>query len=163
MKKSLSARLLALLVLCCLFSSCAREERFGYSELNLRLKRVSPSLAFEEEKLFLSDRVWYAFYEKDGRTSMLLTMREDDEGKLDRLTLALGEKDAAGDFMLLASALAKIFIPGADTAAIDAATGFLQTAAVFGNGVEVWREGFYSFSLWASPDTPVVVLEYDDG
>ena len=94
---------------------------------------------------------------------MLLTMREDDEGKLDRLTLALGEKQAAGDFMLLASALAQIFIPGADTAAIDAETGFLQPSAVLGNGVGVWREGFYSLSLWASPDMPVVVLEYDDG
>ena len=156
--------LLILLVLPAVFflSSCAAGERFDYSELNLRLKKRAPEFVFSEERLFLANGVWYAWYGEEGEETMLLTMREDEEKNLDRLTLALCRPTPGNvaDFIRLASVLTEIFIPNAAAEEIGDAVGFTSPEVVTGDVLRQWKKGFYRAVLWGSDLSPVLVLEY---
>lgn len=161
MKKSgIMAPLLVLLVSLTL-ASCARDRRMDYSELNIRIGEINPNCVFDESALFYSNGVYYSFYSLNGENDMLLTMREDEEGKLDRITLTLnGEKKESLDvFSELSLILAEIFIPETDRSALSEKTG-IASAAVFSETVNKYEQGFYSAVLFGSPDAPVFILTY---
>ena len=68
--------MLAALLLCLPLASCARNVRFDYSELNIRLREADDAFCFRETELLYADSTYYAFYAVDGATGRM-TAREE--------------------------------------------------------------------------------------
>lgn len=151
-----------LLLLCLLLCACEKDRRFDYSELNIRIGEENQKYVFDEASLFYSNGIFYSYYSLNDENDMLLTMREDEEGKLDRITLTLdaAKADTGGDFSALSLILAKIFIPDAPMDILSDATGITSGDAIFGEVVNKYEQGFYSAVLFGSPDAPVFILTY---
>ena len=179
--------MIAALLLCLPLTACARNARFDYSELKLRLAEADGAFAFDETDLFFADGTYYAFYAVDGATGrmtareeekgqmtvtegeagMLLTMREDGTGLLDRVTLTLDAdaRDAAPTFVAFAEAIARVFIPGADMDALREKTGLPDADTTDFDGLFAgtpgrYETGFYRASLIPGNEGVVFVVEY---
>lgn len=112
-KKSIIMLLGALLML---FSGCTRSERADYSELNRRLAKEDKAFCFNENDVFFRDGVYYAFYSVLSDDDMLLTMKENDDGRLTCVSLTSSGNEAAGEesktvFSRFAAALTRAFVP----------------------------------------------------
>ena len=178
--------MLAALLLCLPLASCARNVRFDYSELNIRLREADAAYGFRETELFYADSTYYAFYAVDratgrmtareekgqmtvteGETGMLLTMREDGTGLLDRVTLTLDAdaEEAAPTFVAFAEALAGVFIPGVDMDALREKTGLPDAASGAFDGLfrgipGRYETGFYRAELIPGNEGCVFAVEY---
>ena len=70
-------------------TGCVKDKRFDYTELNVRLEETAPQFTFTYTDLFFADGVYYCYYSFSAPEDALLTMKEDQDGKLDRVTLTL--------------------------------------------------------------------------
>ena len=149
MKKNLCC----LLLLCVLFcmAGCHADARFGFAELNARIRAADKSFCFREDTVFFSDDVYYAYYSVQDKNDLLLTMREDADRKLDRicLTLSAASGDASDQFTSFASLLADLFIPDCDLTALYAATG-LDGAQLFRPFTAKYTQGRYTAVMFGS-------------
>ena len=159
--------MLAALLLCLPLASCARNVRFDYSELNIRLREADDAFCFRETELLYADSTYYAFYAVNGEDGMLLTMRGDETGLLDRVTLTLDAdaKEAAGTFVSFAEALARVFIPGVDMDALREKTGLPDAASGAFDGLfrgipGRYETGFYRAELIPGNEGCVFAVEY---
>ena len=161
MPKLTAAGLILLLLIP--FSGCVRDERFDYSELNLRLAELGERFSFDEETLFFADGVYYCYYTLGEPEDALLTMKEDADGKLDRVTLALAAPptDARyGIFKDFALALTEVFIPNADKEAIRAQMHLDAPDEMLARTLSSYGNGFYSASVLAVPQGVCFMMEY---
>lgn len=144
-------------------SSCVKDKRFDYSELNIRLKNVSPEFVFDETELFYSDSVYYIYYSLNSENDMLLTLKEDEKMKLERITLTLdAEKaDMSGEtFKKFALTLADIFIPELNVNALIEATGIDDVSSYTTDIMKSFSEGFYKAVLFCSGEAACFMLLY---
>ena len=152
----------ALLLLILLLDGCGvqREKRFDYSELNRRIAAASPEFAFTETGMLYSGGTYYAWYSLHAPDDLLLTMREDETGRLDRIALsclAVAPEETQADFVSLALLLAKIFIPDLAEDAFLSETGLgMADPPPLGR----FRQGFYSAALLTTNAGKTVLLEY---
>ena len=159
-KTALFALILALALPFC---GCTRDKRFDYTELDLRLEELAPQFAFRCEDLFFADGVYYCYYSLGAPNDALLTAKEDADGRLDRITLTLAAPPTDprfADFRAFALALAEIFIPEADTAAICEKTKLDAPAAMLEQTLGCCRSGFYSAAAFAAPEATCFILQY---
>ncbi len=142
---------------------CARDKRFDYTELNVRLREIAPQYAFTYTDLFYADGVYYCYYSFTEPEDALLTMKEDADGRLDRVTLTLAAPptdprwETCRDFALI---LAEIFIPEADTEAIRAETRLDDPAAMLEHTLSTYTNGFYSAAAFAAEPAVSFILRY---
>ena len=159
------AVLLAVLLALPLFG-CVRDKRFDYSELNLRLRERSPAYGFAEADLFFADDVYYCLYTLEQPDDVLLTMRQDAEQKLVRVTLTLAAPPEDGRFdafRQFALALAEVFIPDADTDALRESLQLDDPAGMRQKTLCEYTQGFYSASAFAAEKAVCVILRYTAG
>ncbi len=119
-------RLFALLLASLLLlGACQKEARVDFPELRARLSAADKRFRFPAEAAFFADGAYCVYCTLPGGETVLLTMREADDGKLDRvaLTLAAADAGAAAEFADLALTLAACFIPDCDLAALRGQTG----------------------------------------
>ena len=144
-------------------AGCVKDKRFDYSELNFRLRETEPRFTFADTDLFYADGVYYCYYSLGEAEDALLTMKEDAEGKLERVTLTLAAPPTDprfDDFREFALALAEIFIPGADTEAIRAATNLDFPAVLLQQTLSTYCNGFYSAAAFACEPAVSFILRY---
>lgn len=144
-------------------AGCVKDKRFDYSELNYRLREKAPQFSFRETDLFYADGVYYCYYSLGETEDTLLTMKEDAEGKLDRVTLTLAAPPTDArfeDFRNFALALAEIFIPAADTEAIRAAANLDSPALLLQQTLSTYSNGFYSAAAFAGEPAVSFILRY---
>ncbi|MCH5197619.1 MAG: hypothetical protein J1E34_01825 [Oscillospiraceae bacterium] len=145
------------------FSSCVKDKRFDYSELNIRLKKDAPEFVFDESEIFFSDSVYYVYYSLNSEDDMLLTLKEDERMKLERITLTLDSKKAeeSGEtFRKFALALANIFIPELNESALIDATGINDVSSYTSDIMKSYTEGFYKAVLFCSGEAACFMLLY---
>lgn len=161
MKKTAALSVITALVFS--FSACVKDKRFDYSELNLRLGKEAPEFVFDENGLFCSDGVYYVFYSLCSEDDMLLTLKEDEKGRLTRVCLTLDAEKAekgADAFSRLSLALAKIFIPELDTVKMLEETGLGEFTAGGGDGMKSHVYGFYTAVLFKCEEGACFMLTY---
>ena len=149
MRKKLCCLLLAFTLFCT--AGCQADARFGFAELNARIRAEDKSFCFREDTVFFTDNVYYAYYSLQTENDLLLTMREDGDRKLDRicLTLTAASPDAAERFRTFAALLADLFIPDCDLTALYTATG-LDSAQLFRPFMEKYAQDRYTAVLFGS-------------
>ncbi len=163
LKKAQKYAIFVLLPALLLASGCVKDKRFDYSELALRLAQIDAAYAFSDSDLFFADGVYYCYYSLGQADDTLLTVKEDAEGKLDRVTLALAAPptdaryEAFRDFAL---ALAEVFIPNADKEAIRAQMHLDAPDEMLAHTLSSYGNGFYSASVLAVPQGVCFLLEY---
>ena len=144
-------------------TGCVKDKRFDYTELNVRLEETAPQFTFTYTDLFFADGVYYCYYSFSAPEDALLTMKEDQDGKLDRVTLTLAAPPTDpryADFRDFALALAEIFIPEADVETISAETGLDDPAAMLERTLSAYTNGFYSAAAFAAQQATCFILEY---
>ena len=159
--KTAAALLLAALTFC--LCGCVRDERFDYSELNVRIGELGERYRMDETKLYFSDDVYYYYYSLTEENDILLTLKEDETKRLERITLTCDETDtaAADDFYALAILLARVFIPGADIAALREETCMDDPAELKAKTICTYASGAYRASLFASGNVRCFMLFYE--
>ena len=163
LKKAQISVVFLLLSALLLSAGCVKDKRFDYSELALRLAQADEAYAFRESDLFFADGIYYCYYSLGEADDTLLTMKEDADGKLDRVTLTLSAPptdaryDAFRDFALT---LAEIFIPDADTEAIREKTNLDAPEALLKQTVTYYTNGFYSAAVFAAQQGTCFVMRY---
>ena len=146
------------------FAACAKEKRFDYSELNLRLTALMPAAAIDESALFYADGIYYYYYTLASEHDTLLTMKEDASGRLERVTLTADEtalNTAFDSFRTLSLALAEVFIPEADTEALRAGVSFDDMEYLSAHTLCTYTQGFYKASLFLTSQTVCFMLLYE--
>lgn len=146
------------------FVSCAKEDRFDYSELNLRLTSLMPSAQIDESALFFSDDTFYYYYSLVSEHDTLLSLRQDADGLLDRVSLTADEmvlNTAYDVFRTLSLALAEAFIPQADTDALREGVCFDDQEALRAKILCTYTQGFYKASLFYTPAAVCFMLRYE--
>ena len=164
MKKTSKMPAIALLLaLTVCLGGCVRDERFDHSELNVRIAEQNEKYRMDETRIFFSDSVYYYYYSLSGENDMLLTLKEDETKRLERITLTYDEtdKDAAADFYALAAILAGVFIPRADLTALRAQTCMDDPAALKAKTLCTYSAGAYKASLFAAGDIRCFMLFYE--
>jgi|GEM_PF-6315937 len=160
--KKISA-IIVLLALLSGLASCVREKRFDYSELNIRIKKEAPEYSFREKELFYSDGVYYMYYSLHSENDMLLTLKEDENKKLKRITLTMDAEKAelsADDFYSFSKLLSELFIPELNVEALEEATGLSDTSLYTSERMESYTQGFYKAVLFCSCEAACFILLY---
>ena len=150
----------SILAACC---SCVSDKRFDYSELNIRLGKSAPRYVFSESGMFCSGGVYYCYYSLNAENDMLLTLKEDEKGKLNRISLTLdieSFEESAGDFSLFSLALAEIFIPDADMDSLARETGIKDFSLYSSDVMKSYAQGFYKAALFGSREAACFMLFY---
>ena len=142
---------LPLLLAALLLGACRREARFDFLELNARLRAADKSFCFPEDAVFYKDGTYYVYCSLQSENDALLSMREDEDGRLDRisLTLTAEDRDAAQRFAAFSRLLAGLFIPDCDLDALCAQTG-LDDAALFQETMRAFTQDRYTAVLFGS-------------
>ena len=146
-----------------LLCGCVKNKRFDYSELNLRLRKTAPAFCFDETSLYFHDGAYFCFYSFSEDDDILLALNEDENGKLDRITLTLrGATDAAArdSFCAFAAALAEVFIPEAETQRLLEETGLYDPVRARAHTLLTFTQGFYSAALFSTAMGETFLLEY---
>ena len=163
LKKAQKFVVIGLLPALLLAAGCVKDKRFDYSELALRLAQIDETYAFSESDLFFADGIYYCYYSLGAADDTLLTMKEDADGKLDRVTLTLSAPptDARyGAFRDFALTLAEIFIPEADLKALREKTNLDSPEALLKKTVSYYTNGFYSAAVFAARQGTCFVMKY---
>ncbi len=163
LKKAQKYAIFVLLPALLLASGCVKDKRFDYSELALRLAQIDAAYAFSDSDLFFADGVYYCYYSLGQADDTLLTVKEDAEGKLDRVTLTLSAPptDARfGAFRDFALTLAQVFIPEADLKALREKTNLDAPGALLKQTVSYYTNGFYSAAVFAAAQGTCFVMRY---
>jgi hypothetical protein len=158
----ITAALLTAAALCAL-CGCQRDRRFGYAELARRLRQTAPRFAFAETDLFFTGNAWRCRYSLAGENDTLLSLKEDEKGRLEQITLAALLRPEDADFTLFgdfAAALAEVFIPDADTQRLREETGLDAPELLHEKMLLRSRDGFYGATVFAVPQGTVFVLRY---
>lgn len=159
-KKTVMCLLLAFL--CVLFSGCTRSERIDYSELNRRLKKEDKAFSFSEKDVFFRDGVYYAFYSVLSEEDMLLTMKENDEGRLTCVTLTVLGGDAVTEelktaFLRFSAALTASFaLPENAGELIEAQKEYYPV--LFTECFKKAQSGRYTAELFCDPAGTALIL-----
>ena len=162
-KPSVFACVALVLLLPTLLWGCVKSKRFDYSELNLRLRETVPAFCFDETALCFHDGAYFCFYSFSEEDDMLLALKEDETGKLERITLTLrtdAEEAARETFCAFASALSEIFIPEAEMQRLQQETGLLDPARARHSTLLTFTQGFYSAALFSTAMGETFLLEY---
>ena len=146
-----------------LFCGCVRNKRFDYSELNLRLSRTAPEFCFDDASLLFDGEMYFCFYSFSGENDTLFTLKEDETGFLERVTLTTDGppgREGYEDFQSFALALAQVFIPDAETDRLCKETGLYDTPLLRENTLLTFTQVFYSAALLATDVSVTFVLQY---
>ena len=150
--RTVSALLLCLLL--CAAGGCTESERTDYSELNRRLKRENEAYGFCEEELLYNEGVYYAVTALPPGKKVLLTMREDEEGRLDQITVTASGEDVPDGFAEVCTdycaAVVRAFVPSGDDVPLAAAVGG-YTHILYTECVRRERSGMYTMELFSDP------------
>lgn len=140
------------LALCSFFSACHRNEYIDYSEFNRRLKSENKLYKFCEDEIFYKSSVYYVFFSLVSEKDILITMREDGEHIIDRISItAAGQSDTAdfnSAFPEYIKAVIRSFVPEKYS---DVFINELNSAAevLFGDYFNTTESGFYSLSVFS--------------
>ena len=144
-------------------AGCVKDKRFDYTELNLRLASLAPAYAFEITDLFFADGVYYCYYSFSQPEDALLTMKEDGDGRLERVSLALAAPPTDPrfeQFREFALALAAAFLPDADPADVSEKTALDAPEAMLEHTLCRWTDGFYAAASFAAAQATCFILTY---
>lgn len=167
MKQSVTVIILAAVLL--LLPSCTREKLFDRSELSIRLSRLNESYSFSYDDIICEDNISRVFYSLSSADDVLLSMTQDNDGRLLRVELTmLGESAAEG---LLASyedfcaALTEVFLSESQENARElcAETGLLSREEYFTDFFGKSESGRYTLRLWSSPVSMSYIITYTPG
>lgn len=146
-----------------LFCGCVRNKRFDYSELNLRLRETAPSFCFNDASLLSDGEAYFCFFSFACENDTLLTLKEDETGFLERITLTMDGppgREGYESFQAFALALAQVFIPDAEINRLCEETGLYDTPLLRENTLLTFSQGFYFAALLATDVSVTFVLKY---
>lgn len=148
------------------FSSCTRENRFDRSELSLRLSEIDESYAFSYDKLLIEESVSRVYYSLTREDDALLSLTEDDEGRLTCIELTILAKDAGEalttSFEELCMALTRVFLSEDEENARTLCTGAgLFSKNTYFTDTDLRQySGRYTVWLWSCPLSMSFILTY---
>ena len=162
MKKYIS---LILCIVCILpFSSCKREDRFDLSELNIRLERADKKYTFDYENIFFSDSVFYIYYSFAEENDVLMTVKEDSELKLIRISAALwrtANEESIAEYERFCEVLTQVFVSEKQREGLLEETGLFSDGVLFSDFVSVTEKTDYTARAFSSEFGAVYVLEFN--
>ena len=125
---------LPLLCLCffaLLLPACTPLQQQDVVTLRAQIQKEAPEFAFNADDLFFRDGCCYCYYSFYDENDLLLTMRENENKKIDRVTLTARRDSPAATEELPAFALllARLLITDCDAAALEEATGLRALCA----------------------------------
>lgn len=159
MKKSKQVGVVCLILAAVfLLPGCSRAVFVDISELNRRLSRIDPAYRIDESALFFQDDVYFYYYSLAADADTLLTVRQDADKRVVRLTLTFDRQAhpwGTDAYRALVRALCESYFPDADLATLaaelhlddDEAMGASKyyvceldgfRAVLFGEGTVVW-------------------------
>ena len=155
-------------VLCflCVFmtSSCKKEERFDISELKLRLEDADEKYAFDYDAIFYADSVFYIYYSFCEENDVLLTVKEDDELRLTRISAAVwctAGEDTLTEYKKFCEALTGIFVSPDEGEGLSEETGLFGEGVFFTDFVSSVQKTNYTARAFSSEFGAVYVLEFN--
>lgn len=112
-------------VLPLLLSACTAPSQPDLFYLRDQIKKEAPLYAFAPEALLFRNGIYYCYYSLRDEHDLLLTLKEDERGKIDRITLTAlrGSAAAAEDLPAFAAILARLLIPACDLQAMEKELG----------------------------------------
>lgn len=155
--------ILCVLLLVC--GGCVKESRFGMQELSYRLKKQDAAYAFSLEEATVSNGFYHVYLSAETEHDVLLSCREDENGKLLQILLT-GEKEHLPTefFASFAQALLQEFfgIGTREAQTMADETGLSDPSLYFTDLTRTQTLGRYSLTFFSSPLSVSMVLTYDD-
>lgn len=151
MKKSYKSVLLFFVLLFSLSGlvGCTRNERINAAEFERRLTKYDERCAFFDGEVFYRKPTYYTYYSFACERDVLLTVRHDKYGRVDRVTVTADAESAAdinGAFALVCSAAAYALLPSdCDIASVLSAAGLFDVSSADNAGFSEFTAGKTSF------------------
>lgn len=156
------------LILCilCIFplSSCKKEDRFDLSELKIRLEKINGKYSFDYEDIFFSDSVFYIYYSFAEENDVLMTVKEDSELKLIRISAALWRtenEESLAEYERFCEVLTQVFVSEKQRDGLVEETGLFSDGVLFTDFVATVRKTDYTARAFSSEFGAVYVLEFN--
>lgn len=151
MKKIYRSALLFFVFLFSLSSlvGCTRDERINAAEFERRLTKYDERCAFFDGEVFYRKPTYYTYYSFASERDVLLTVRHDKYGRVDRVTVTADAESAFeddGGFLLVCGAVAAALLPpDSDTAAVLDSSGLYDSSRADNAGFSDCSVGKSSF------------------
>ena len=161
--KKISAVILCLVFV--LTTGCTRSERFGLQELSRRLENHDERFGFDLAGAYLSDSYYHIPISMRQSEDLLLSCKEDADGRLLQILLT-GEANTApkADFLALANALTAEFFGVSIHKASEYTeqAGMTDETVLFTDHTGHADCGRYEFTFYSTPQSITAMLTYDD-
>ena len=165
----LSVPICVLLSILFLFSACTAPPQPDLFYLLDQIEKEAPQYAIPPDALLFRNGVYYVCRSLREENDLLLTLREDERGKIDRVTLTArrGAATAKEDLPAFSVLLARLLIPGCDPEALQKELGF-ETAAgaapsgsgeIAGSPASFYRCGRYRAALYTGRYACCFIIE----
>ena len=155
-------------ILCfvCIFlmSSCKKEDRFDLTELKLRLEEADEKYSFSYEDIFYSDSVFYIYYSFCEENDVLLTVKEDKDLRLVRISAAVwntADENTLNEYRKFCEALTDIFVSAKESDGLIDETRLFEDGVMFTDFLSVTEKTNYTARAFSSEFGAVYVLEFN--
>ncbi len=156
------------LVLCfvCVFllPSCKKEDRYDFSELAIRLKQADEKYAFDYEDIFYSNSVYYIYYSFCEENDVLLTVKEDGDLNLIRISAAVfntENEETLAEYRNFCEVLTEVFVSEKEREGLVEKTGLFGAGVLFTDFVSVTEKTNYTAQAFSSEFGAVYVLKFN--
>ena len=152
-----------ILLLCC--SGCTRDARFGIQELSHRLEERDERYGFSSEGISFSNEFYHIPFSFAGEQDVLLSCKEDADGRLLQLLLTTDKERAPQEeYIAFAKTLIAVFfgVDDYEAAAIAEEAGLTGTEVLFSDCTGKAERERYSFTFFSTPLSVTAILTYDD-
>lgn len=147
-----------------LMSSCKKEDRFDLTELKLRLEEADEKYSFSYEDIFYSDSVFYIYYSFCEENDVLLTVKEDKDLRLVRISSAVwntADENTLNEYRKFCETLTDIFVSAKESAGFIDETRLFEDGVMFTDFLSVTEKTNYTARAFSSEFGAVYVLEFN--
>ena len=149
-------------VLSC-FVGCTREERINVAELERRMAKYDERCGFFDGEVFYCKPTYYTYVSAANDGELLLTVRHDKYGRIDRVTVTCNEPNGDTDvFLTVCGAAAAALLPdGESTDEILRLSGLLDPSLADSAGFSSHEVG--KNEIWVFRGRDAVTFSVDAG